>query len=99
MLNSFISYRNNQFIPKKIDAEIQAMIDDADNKLKDSNNKLGQILNSDENTTLMINQLSKSIEVVSVQISEQQNWLKLYFSKSKLGRKSMFYKVSLFGNK
>jgi transglutaminase/protease-like cytokinesis protein 3 len=99
ILNSFISYRNNQFIPKKTDAEIQDLIDDADNKLKDSKSKLGQILNSDENATLMINQLSKSIEVVSTQISEQQNWLKLYFSKSKLGRKSMFYKVSLFGNK
>jgi hypothetical protein len=96
-LNDFINYRNKQFTPKKTDPEIQTMIDVADNKLKEAKNKLGQISNPDANTTNMIRQLTKSIDDASTQMTEQQNWLKLYFSKSKSGRKSMFYKVTWFG--
>ncbi len=96
-LNDFINYRNKQFIPKKTDPEIQAMIDVADNKLKEAKDKLGQISNHDINTSNMIRQLTKSIDDASTQITEQQNWLKLYFSKGKSGRKSMFYKVTWFG--
>ncbi|MDI9319889.1 MAG: transglutaminase domain-containing protein [Phycisphaerales bacterium] len=96
-LNDFINYRNKQFTPKKTDPEIQTMIDVTDNKLKEAKNKLGQISNPDANTTNMIRQLTKSIDDASTQMTEQQNWLKLYFSKNKLARKSMFYKVTWFG--
>lgn len=96
-LNEFINYRNNQFTPKKTDSEIQSMIDVSDNKLKEAKNKLGEISSTDDNTANMIRQLTKSIGDVSNQMKEQQDWLKLYFSKSKLGRKSMFYKVTWFG--
>ncbi|MEO6903343.1 MAG: hypothetical protein ABI315_09330 [Bacteroidia bacterium] len=95
--NDFINYRNKQFTPKKNDPEIQAMIDIVDDKIKAAISKLIQITNPDANTANMILQLTKSINDVSTQTKEQQNWLKLYFSKSKPGRKSMFYKVSWFG--
>ena len=97
MLNDFINYRNKQFIPKKTDPEIQSMIDVAGNKLKEAKNKLGEISSTDDNTANMIKQLIKSIDDSSKQMKEQQDWLKLYFSKSKSGRKSMFYKVTWFG--
>lgn len=48
-------------------------------------------------TVNLIKQLNKSIDDVSKQVKEQQDWLKLYFSKSKSGRKSMFYKITWFG--
>lgn len=96
-LNDFINYRNKQFIPKKTDPEIQSMIDVVENKLKAAKSTLGQIYNPDANTTNMIRQLTKSIDDSSTQMKEQQDWLKLYLSKSKSGRKSMFYKVSWFG--
>lgn len=96
-LNDFINYRNNQFIPKKTDPEIQAMIDIVDDKLEDAINKLEQISNPDLNTANVIRQLKKSIDDASIQMKEQQNWLKLYFSKNKSGRKSMFYKTTWFG--
>jgi hypothetical protein len=96
-LNDFINYRNKQFTPKKTDPEIQAMLDVVDEKLKDAENKLGQISNPDFNIAAMISQLTKSIDGTLTQLKEQQNWLKLYFSKSKSGRKSMFYKVTWFG--
>lgn len=96
-LNDFINYRNKQFTPKKTDPEIQAILDVADEKLKDAGNKLEQISNPDFNLAAMISQLTKSIDGTLTQLKEQQNWLKLYFSKSKSGRKSMFYKVTWFG--
>lgn len=97
--NDFINYRNKQFTPKKTDPEIQNMLDVPDNKLKEAKNKLGQISNPDMNTSNMIRQLTKSIDDASTQMKEQQDWLKLYFSKNKSRRKSMFYerKVTWFG--
>ena len=97
VLNDFINYRNNQFTPKKTDPEIQSMLDVPNNKLDQAKSKLGEISSTDANTTNMIRQLTKSIDDVSKQMKEQQDWLKLYFSKSKSGRKSMFYKVTWFG--
>lgn len=96
-LNEFINYRNEQFTPKKTDPEIQSMLDVPNNKLNDAKSKLGEISNTDANTKNMIIQLTKSIDDFSNQMKEQQDWLKLYFSKSKSGRKSMFYKVTWFG--
>jgi len=98
-LNEFINYRNKQFLPKKTDPEIQNMIDVANNNLKESKMKLEQISDPEDQIKIMIKQLSKSIEDASNYLIEQQSWLNVYFSKSKYGRKSMFYerKVSLFG--
>ncbi len=95
--NEFINYRNKQFTPKKTDPEIQAMLDVSDKKINDAREKLEEISNPDNNTANLIRQLTKSIDDVSKQMKEQQDWLKLYFSKGKSGRKSMFYKVTWFG--
>jgi len=98
-LNDFINYRNKQFTPNKTDSEIQNMIDAADNKLKDAKLKLAQVRNPDADTKNMILQLSKSVDDAADHLTEHQEWLRLYFSKGKPGRKSMFYekKVTLFG--
>ncbi len=98
-LNEFIDFRNKQFLPKKTDAEIQAMIDIPNGKLKESKIKLAQLSNPDANMINMIGQLTKSIGDVAVQLKEHEDWLKIYFSKNKSGRKSMFYerKLTFFG--
>jgi len=98
-LNDFINYRNKQFTPKKTDFEIKEMINVADEKLQGAKFKLMQISKPDTNTTNMIRQLARSIDDAEIQVSEQRNWLNLYFSKGKSGRKSMFYerKVTWFG--
>ena len=95
--NEFIYYRNKQFTPPKTDPEIQKMLDEPDRKLKEAKSKVAQISNPDVNTANMIKQLTKSVDDALVQLKEHQDWLQLYFSKGKVGRKSMFYKVSLFG--
>jgi hypothetical protein len=97
--NDFINYRNKQFTPMKSDADIQTMIDLADNKLKSAKTKLSEIKDADVNTMNSSAQLTKSIDDAATHVKEQQDWLKIYFSKGKSGRKSMFYekKITWFG--
>lgn len=97
LLNEFINYRNKQFNPKKTDLEIQSMLDSVSTKVTEAKNKVNSVTSNDANILNMIKQFTKSIEDVSKQTNEQQDWLKMYFSKSKSGRKSMFYKVTWFG--
>lgn len=89
--NDFVNYRNKQFTPAKTDAEIQAMLDIVDSKFKSAKIKLSIIKNPDTNTSNMISQLTKSVDDATTRLIEQQDWLKTYFSKGKLGRKSSFY--------
>jgi hypothetical protein len=97
--NTFINYRNKQFTPLKADSEIQNMVTIVDSKFKSAKSKLLQISNLDFNTTNLIQQLTKSIDDVTTHVTEQNEWLKVYFSKGKSGRKSMFYeqKFTWFG--
>lgn len=97
--NYFINYRNKQFTPIKSDSEIQNMIDLADNKLKSARTKLSEIKEPDANIIQSSAQLTRSINEAAVHVNEQQDWLKIYFTKGKSGRKSMFYdkKLTWFG--
>ena len=89
MYNDFIDYKNKEFTPEKSDTAIQNMIDASENKLKLGKSKLDGIKNPDEKTTELITQLSKSIRDALVKVSNEQAWLKDYFTKGKSGRKSM----------
>jgi len=84
-------------MPIKSDPEIQIQIDSASNKLKVAKTKLSQIANPDATMIAMMKQLNKSVEDVSIRVKEQQDWLKIYFSKGKSGRKGMFKKITWFG--
>ena len=99
LYNHFIEYRNKQFTPMKADREIRKMIDAAASEMEEADTKLEQIRNPDANTMTLINQLIKSIDDASLHINEQQDWLKVYFTKGKAARRSMFYdrKVTWFG--
>ena len=97
--NYFINYRNKQFTPIKSDSEIQNMIDLADNKLQSARTKLSEIKEPDANIIQSSAQLTRSIDEAAVHVNEQEDWLKIYFTKGKSGRKSMFYdkKLTWFG--
>ncbi len=95
--NQFINYRNQQFRPKKPDIEIQKMFDLANIKIKESERKLLNIKNSSENILEMKSEIEKTLKEVLLNLKEQEDWLKLYFSKNKLVRSSMFYKYTWYG--
>ncbi|MEO6818678.1 MAG: transglutaminase domain-containing protein [Ginsengibacter sp.] len=95
--NEFIYFRNKQFKPEKPDEEIKRMLDSTSIAFKEAGKKLAEIISPEPNLLTMIKQLTKSINDASIPLKEQQDWLNLYFSKGKLARKSMFYKVTLYG--
>jgi hypothetical protein len=92
LFNTFIDYRNKQFIPKKTDAEIQRMLDVSILKMNSTKKHLAEIDNPNENVLVLISSLNKSIVDSEQRIKEQQDFLKAYFAKSDEGRKMMFYK-------
>jgi hypothetical protein len=92
LFNTFIDYRNKQFIPKKTDAEIQRMLDASILKMNSTKKHLAEIDNPNENVLVLISSLNKSIVDSEQRIKEQQDFLTAYFAKSDEGRKMMFYK-------
>ena len=97
-LNAFIKSRNNQFMPKEPDEEIERLLDVANDKLKNSKAKIVQVKSTDTNLNVLVGQLHRTIDDATSQLKQQQSWLKTYLSKGKLGRKLMFVdKVTWFG--
>jgi hypothetical protein len=96
-LNTFINYRNNQFVPKKTDAEIKQMVEDAGISFNDSRKILSEINNHDPNIAQSMVQLSKSIDEATLNLNEQKAFLDKYFSTNKIFRKSLFYKYTWMG--
>lgn len=98
-LNAFIDYRNRQFKPEKPDAEIQGMIDITNQQLDSAKTNMRQIQHPEADAELLINQLAKAIVDLETHVKEQQDWLTIYFSKSKSKRKTMFYekKITWYG--
>lgn len=95
--NAYINYYNAQFKPERSDAEIQGMIDSCDHLIKDARTKLGGITTDDAQIRSSISSLNKGIDDIAGRVAEQQDWLKKYFSKGKMGRRSMFRKITWFG--
>jgi predicted nucleic acid-binding Zn-ribbon protein len=98
-MNAFIDYRNHQFTPEKPDTEIQDMLDTVTKRLANAKSKLGQVKSPDANLASSMAQLTKSIADINTQLNEQQEWLKVYSSKTEKKRKQMFYekKITWFG--
>ncbi|MBX2907441.1 MAG: hypothetical protein KF744_15460 [Taibaiella sp.] len=96
-LNDFINYRNRQFKPAKTDAEIQAMLDKVDKHITGAQAKLKSIRGGYDKIDEMMVQVEKNIIDITKTLDDQKQWLAQYLSKSKLGRKSMFYKYSWMG--
>ncbi|HEV2479015.1 MAG TPA: transglutaminase domain-containing protein [Puia sp.] len=96
LFNAFIDYRNDQFKPAKPDAAIQQMLDSADRALFAAKAQVSAIVPTVADTKIQqpLQQLTAAIAQAEPHFREAQEWLTKYFSKGKLGRKSMFYKFS-----
>jgi hypothetical protein len=95
--NVYINYYNAQFKPERTDAEIQGMIDSCDSHIRDARAKLDGVTTDDAQIKSAVGSLNKDIDEIAGRVAEQQDWLKKYFSKGKMGRRSMFRKITWFG--
>jgi Transglutaminase-like superfamily len=97
LLNEFINYRNKQFTPQVDDFQLKKMVEEIELKFFDAKEELNKIINSDDNTKSLILSLRKSIYDVAENVNEQKQFVALYLSKNKMGRKSIFTKYTWFG--
>jgi len=96
-LNQFINYRNKQFSPTQPDAAIQKMVDVPAARAEKVENGLMLLKGKDKRIDDLMAPMLRSVKDAQKTLDEQRDFLKKYFSKSKLGRKSMFYKYSWMG--
>jgi hypothetical protein len=95
--NDYINFYNKQFKPTRPDSEIQAMLDQSGASLKAASDKLDKIKSPDQHTSELLASFRKQIADLSGRVDEQNEWLKKYLAKGKMGRKSMFTKYTWFG--
>ncbi len=95
--NDFIQFRNKQFSPKKTDAEISEMINEADKLLKLAGKQLDELQVDDQQIRTQVSQLKESVDKAMVNVKEQQDFVTKYLNTSKAFRKSLFYKYTIAG--
>jgi hypothetical protein len=97
LFNDFINYRNNQFKPKISDEELSKMIQTVKEKFTDCQDRIFNLGVIDSQNIQNVKNIKKSMLDVLKAVDEQEAFVKEYLSKGKLGRKSMFTKVTFFG--
>lgn len=96
-LNTFITFRNNQFKPNVSDEELKKMINSPKTKLLKSKELLENLDTVSKNNQANVSSLKTGINQTLSQVEEQFLFVEKYLSKSKLARKTLFSKVSFFG--
>jgi Transglutaminase-like superfamily len=91
ILNHFIEYRNNQFMPAKTDVELLSLLNGIDRRIDSSLVKLGAIDNSKATLTLGTADIRARLEVLQEKTKAQQAFLDQYLNTTPASRKSLFY--------
>lgn len=97
MFNDFINYRNNKFKPTLPDEDIKLMIESPKQKILDCQNRIYKIGSYNNENLANVKSLKNAIIDVLKQIEVQEKFVNDYLSKSKLGRKTMFTKLTFIG--
>ncbi|TDE54838.1 transglutaminase domain-containing protein [Flavobacterium sp. GT3P67] len=97
LLNDFIHYRNNKFNPALSDDEISNMIETPREQLAKCQSDIYSVGSVGSGNASNVASIKKSISKALVQAEEHALFVQNYLSKSKIVRKTMFFKVSRFG--
>ena len=97
LLNDFIYYRNKQFKPTLPDSEISKMIQIPKDIFTNCQNNMESIGFVGEENKSNVTSLRTNINDALVRAQGYESFVKEYLGKSKMGRKSMFTKVSWLG--
>ena len=91
ILNKFIEYRNNQFIPEKSDSELSTLLDGIDERIESSQKNLDEVDKSEAKLVLGTEPVRERIQSLLKKIQEQKDFLKRYLNTPAAERKSLFY--------
>ncbi|MEP6595524.1 MAG: transglutaminase domain-containing protein [Ginsengibacter sp.] len=83
IFNTFLTYRNNQFIPAKIVSEVQTMFDGIEKLVAAANIKLKEVNRSMATLTLNTSAVEKKLNDLSAHAKEQQVFLRDFLSAAK----------------
>lgn len=97
MFNDFIYYRNKHFKPMQSDETLLAMIMNPKEKVLACQKKLESLGPVSEANKSTVQAFRKNLSQLLLQIEDHEKFVKEYLSKSKLGRKAMFNRVTWFG--
>ncbi len=97
LLNDFIFYRNKKFKPTLADEEIKSMIQIPRDQLAKCQEAIYTVGNVGNENMSNLNAIKKGINDGLAQAEEHVQFVNQYLSKSKLGRKTMFTKISWYG--
>lgn len=95
--NDYVNFYNKQFTPTKPDTELEEMLNKVDRSLSGAKSKLKDIDEPGENLQSLILQSNRSLNDLTIKLEEQQEWMKKYLAKGRMGRKSMFHKITWMG--
>ena len=91
LLNSFIDYRNDQFIPDKGDEYLKETIHEIEEAFRNTNIVLDSIEKPNPRTLTLMNQLRKAVDAAMVKVNEQKSFVAKVLDTPKNYRKSLFY--------
>lgn len=83
LLNSFFTYRNNQFQPAKSNDEIESLFENIRKLIAVANAKLKEVNLSKATLTLNTGDLQQKLDDLSVNVKKQENFLKSQVTKVK----------------
>ncbi len=90
ILNKFIAYRNNQFVPPKPDWELRTLLDGIDSKMESSVKKLDEVDKSEARLVLGTESTRERVRSLLNKIQEQKDFLKRYIHTLQTERQSLF---------
>ncbi len=90
--NEFVQYRNQQFMPAKTDAAINAMLQPVTSLLTDAEDKLKQMGKISENFQYDPGIIRQRIAALEKRTAEQHNFLRQYFTATPAERIKLFTK-------
>lgn len=83
IMNDFINYRNQQFLPLKKDEEVESMFSSISHKIEIANHKLKLINSSTATLTLDTGDIQKKLDDLLIKLREQQTFYKDYINTRK----------------
>jgi hypothetical protein len=94
LLNDFVHYRNNQFKPTFSDDEISNMIQTPKEKLAKCQDAIYAVGAVGSENSANVASIKKSLSKALAQANEHASFVQNYLSKSKISRKTMFFKIT-----
>ena len=92
IFNTYVQYRNNQFMPQKSDGEISSMLEPIAATISSASEKVSKIGKTIQNYQYDTSELSGRLVALTKRVQEQKDFLKRYFASSVADRGKLFYK-------